>query len=87
MLRAGRAEEEMTLKACVLVTQPGGKVDKEVRTFSTMTDDLLLLSDWLDSLGVAVVAMESTGVYWKPVFNILEEGREVMLVNAEQKRK
>ncbi len=72
-----------TVVACVLVTQPGGKVDKEVRTFSTMTDDLLLLSDWLDSLGVAVVAMESTGVYWKPVFNILEEGREVMLVNAE----
>jgi len=72
-----------TVVACVLVTQPGGKVDKEVRTFSTMTDDLLLLSDWLDSLGVAVVAMESTGVYWKPVFNILEEGHEVMLVNAE----
>ncbi len=72
-----------TVVACVLVTDESGGVHKQVRTFSTMTDDLLSLSDWLDSLGVTVVAMESTGVYWKPVFNILEEDREVMLVNAE----
>jgi transposase len=48
-----------------------------------VTADLLALGDWLASLGVTQVAMESTGVYWRPVFNILEEGREVVLVNAQ----
>ena len=60
-----------------------GKVFEEVRTFSTMTGDLLALADWLASHGVTHVAMESTGVYWKPVFNILEGGVQVILVNAE----
>jgi len=59
------------------------KVSEEVRTFSTMTRDLLALADWLASHGVTHVAMESTGVYWKPVFNILEGGVHVILVNAE----
>ena len=45
---------------------------KETRTFSTMTDDLLRLLDWLTSEGCTHAAIESTGVYWKPVFNILE---------------
>lgn len=55
---------------------------KEVCTFSTMTDDLLRLRDWLRQAGCTQVAIESTGVYWKPVFNILEGALEVMLVNA-----
>ena len=55
---------------------------KEIRTYSTMTDDLLLLSDWLVSEGCKQVAIESTGIYWKPVFNILEGSLEVILVNA-----
>jgi transposase len=55
---------------------------KEIRTFSTMTDDLLRLSDWLVRAGCTHVAIESTGVYWKPVFNLLEGVVEVMLVNA-----
>ncbi len=55
---------------------------KSVRTFSTMTDDLLHLSDWLVGEGCTHVAIESTGVYWKPVFNILEGVMEVILVNA-----
>jgi transposase len=55
---------------------------KEVRTFSTMTGDLLQLSDWLMAHHCEIVAMESTGVYWKPVFNILESSLEVMLVNT-----
>jgi transposase len=72
-----------TVVACVLITHPDSRVDKQVRTFSTMTDDLLALGDWLDSLEVKVAAMESTGVYWKPVHNLLEaEGRELVLVNA-----
>jgi transposase len=59
------------------------KEDKrEIRTFSTMTDDLLALLDWLSAEGCTHVAIESTGVYWKPVFNILETSLEVILVNA-----
>ncbi len=48
-----------------------------------MTAGLLALSDWLESLAVTVIAMESTGIYWRPVFNLLEEGRSVILVNAQ----
>lgn len=55
---------------------------RQTRTFSTMTDDLLRLSDWLTAEGCTHVAIESTGVYWKPVFNILEATLTVILVNA-----
>ena len=54
-----------TVVACVLITAGDGTVDRQVRTFSTMTPDLLLLADWLSSLGVTHVALESTGVYWR----------------------
>lgn len=54
----------------------------EVRSFGTMTGDLLELSDWLKQAGCTHVAMESTGVYWKPIFNVLEGGFELLLVNA-----
>jgi hypothetical protein len=53
-----------TVVACVLVPGPGGRPAKEVRTFGTMTDDLLALGEWLAAWGVTHVAMESTGVYW-----------------------
>jgi transposase len=66
-----------TVVAC-LVT----KGRKEIRTFATMTDELLQLGDWLSSAGCTHVAIESTGVYWKPVFNILESLLTVILVNA-----
>jgi transposase len=56
---------------------------KEIRIFGTMTADLLELSDWLMSCGVTHVAMESTGEYWKPIFNILENNFEVILANAQ----
>lgn len=55
---------------------------KQTRTFSTMTDDLLALLDWLVTQGCTHAAIESTGVYWRPVFNILEGQLEVILVNA-----
>ncbi|HEU5249566.1 MAG TPA: IS110 family transposase [Thermoanaerobaculia bacterium] len=55
---------------------------KTIRTFGTMTEDLLQLLEWLKAQGCTHVAIESTGVYWKPVFNILEGSMEVMLVNA-----
>jgi transposase len=67
-------------KTVVACLRKQGK--KEIRTFSTMTADLLQLLDWLTAEGCRHVAMESTGVYWKPVLNILEGGCEVMLVNA-----
>jgi transposase len=71
-----------TVVACVRRVDPAGKVSKSIKTFATMTTDLLALSDWLALQGVAVVAMESTGSYWKPVFNLLESRFEVVLVNA-----
>jgi len=70
-----------TVAACVMVRE-GEKVQKEIRTFRTMTSDLLVLHDWLLAHRVTHVAMESTGVYWKPVFNLLEGSFEVLLVNA-----
>lgn len=59
---------------------------RQTRTFSTMTDDLLRLSDWLTAEGCTHVAIENTGVYWKPVFNILEGPLSVILVNARDVR-
>ena len=60
-----------------------GPLIKETQSFETMTASLLVLSDWLTSYGVTHVAMESTGEYWKPIYNILEENFEVLLVNAQ----
>ncbi|HEV8633842.1 MAG TPA: IS110 family transposase [Chloroflexota bacterium] len=72
-----------TVTACVLRTGPDGAVDRRVRSFSTLTADLLALGDWLETLGVVHVALESTGVYWRPVYNLLEEGRTLVLVNPQ----
>ena len=80
---AGLDVHKVTVVACVRRIVGGGKVHKEVRTFETTTRDLLALGDWLLAEGVTHVAMESTGVYWKPVFNILEGQVEVILVNAQ----
>jgi transposase len=66
-----------TVVACVMT--PEGQ---ETRTFGTMTQDLLALAEWLEQWGVTHVAMESTGVYWKPLFNLLEGTFEVLVVNA-----
>jgi len=60
-----------------------GKVRQQTRTFGTMTQDLLELADWLDAEGATHLAMESTGVYWKPIWNLLEERFEILLVNAQ----
>jgi transposase len=56
-----------TVVACLLTPGPRAKPVKEVRTFGTMTDDLLALADWLTAAGCTHVAMESTGVLWKPI--------------------
>jgi transposase len=65
----------------------GGKVEREVRTFKTTTSDLLAMSEWLASLDITHVAMEATGVYWKPVWNVLDDGDfELVLANARHVR-
>lgn len=69
--------------ACVLLAQEDGTVQRHIRTFSTMTADLLACVDWLESLQVEMIAMESTGVFWRPIFNLLEAHLNVMLVNAQ----
>jgi len=71
-----------TIVACVIVPGAKGKPTKTVRTFGTMTDDIVRLADWLSAEGVTHVAMESTGVYWKPVWNVLENRFELLLANA-----
>jgi transposase len=74
---------QKSVVACILLTDPDGTVQREVQTFGTMTADLLALNDWLNARQVAQVAMESTGVYWRPVFNLLEAEHEIILVNAQ----
>ena len=71
-----------SISVCVLLMEDEG-VKKQIRRFGTMTRDLLELSLWLQQLGVTHVAMESTGVYWKPVWNLLEGQFELLLVNAQ----
>jgi transposase len=69
--------------ACLRILTGEGTFSKEVRTFGSTTRDLLKLSDWLTANACTHVAMESTGVYWKPVYNILEGHFELLLVNAQ----
>jgi transposase len=69
--------------ACLIDRDSKGRSRKEVRTFGTMTDELLALADWLGAAGCTHVAMESTGVYWKPIYNLLEADFTLLLVNAQ----
>lgn len=83
-----------TVAACLITPNSGSQgnpntpntpntPNKEIRTFGTMTDDLLALCDWLRTVGCTHVAMESTGIYWKPIYNLLEGQFEVLVVNAQ----
>ncbi len=71
-----------SIVACCLVSAPSGKAYQETRTYGTNTRELLAMGDWFSQLGVTHVAMESTGEYWKPVYNLLEDRFEVLVVNA-----
>lgn len=71
-----------TVAACMRVPGPDGKPREVVRTFGTTTHELLVLHDWLQANGATHAAMESTGVYWKPVYYVLEAAFTVLLVNA-----
>jgi transposase len=80
---AGLDVHKETVVACVRRLDERGRAVEEVRTFGTMTCDLLALGDWLAECGATHAAMESTGVYWKPVWHLLEGRVELMLVNAQ----
>ncbi len=69
--------------ACLRILKDDGTLLKQVRTYATTTGALLQLSDWLAGMDCTHVAMESTGVYWKPVYNVLEGSFELLLVNAQ----
>lgn len=79
---AGLDVHKKTVVACRIVTPANGHKEQEIRTFGTMTADLLHLSDWLHEWECTHVAMESTGEYWRPIWNILEGHFELLLVNA-----
>jgi transposase len=80
---AGIDVHKKTVVVTVLHTQATGETSKTTRTFSTMTGELRALAAWLDQEQVEQVALESTGVYWWPVYNLLEVGRQVILVNPQ----
>ena len=71
------------LVACLMILTADGRLNKEIRSFGTMTQELMALSDWLLGAGCTHIAMESTGSYWKPIWNILEGKFELLLVNAQ----
>jgi transposase len=84
--RAGPDVHKKTVVACLRCVGPDGTAVEETRTFSTMTDDLLALADWLAGAGATHAAMESTGVYWEPVWHSLEGRLDLTPVNARHMR-
>ena len=78
---------QATVVACLLIVRKDGKVQKQLRTFGTTTRELLSLREWLLSQGCSHVAMESTGVYWKPVYAILEGALQIVVANAQHVKK
>lgn len=79
---AGLDIHKKTVVVCSVTPDEAGHKHKERRTFATKTPDLLEMSDWLKAIGCTHVAMESTGVYWKPIYNVLEGEFELLVVNA-----
>ncbi len=79
---AGLDVHKKSVVACLLFSE-NGQLHKERQTFSTMTHDLERLRDWLTKYGCTHVAMESTGVFWKPIYNLLEGHMQVFVVNAQ----
>jgi len=81
---AGIDVHKETAVTCIRQSRAGDEADEEVRTFATTTAGLLELGDWLVKQQVPIAAMESTGVYWWPVWNLLEDRLKLMLVNPRQ---
>jgi transposase len=80
---AGLDVHKKTVKVCLLTRTSDGQPHKEFRTYLTTTEELLKLGDWLNERGCTHIAFEATGVYWKPVFNLLEGRFELLVVNAQ----
>jgi transposase len=80
---AGLDVHKKNVKVCLLTPGPDQRPHKEIRTYGTKTQDLLELRDWLQEQGCTHLAMESTGVYWKPIYNLLEGDLELLVVNAQ----
>ena len=80
---AGLDVHKKTVTVCVLTQASTGQLQKQLRTYFTTAEELLKLSDWLTEQGCTHLAFEATGVYWKPVFNLLEGNFEVLVVNAQ----
>lgn len=81
---AGLDVHSETIVACVIKGKRENDVYTETETFPTLTKDLFRLLKWLESHEITHIAMESTGVYWKPVFNILEDFFDITLANAQR---
>jgi transposase len=79
---AGLDVHKESIEACVRRIEPDGRMHHKTQHWATMTADLLAMADWLAAQGVTHIAMESTGVFWKPIYNILEDRFTVLLVNA-----
>lgn len=79
---AGLDLHKESVEACVRRMELNGHLHQQTRRWETMTQDILMMADWMAAQGVTHVAMESTGVYWKPIYNILESRFTVLLVNA-----
>ena len=83
---AGLDVHKASITACVRTPGEAGGLHQEIREFSATTRGLLQLRDWLASFGVTLVGMEATGVYWKPVYYLLEDDFELWLLNARHLR-
>lgn len=79
---AGLDVHKASITACVRTPGEGGEPHQEIRKFSATTRGLLQLRDWLASFAVTLVGMEATGVYWKPVYYMLEDDFELWLLKA-----
>src|SRR5438094_9508820 len=77
---------QATVVACLLMVLKNGTLQKQIQTFGTTTRELIRLREWLLSEGCTDLAMESTGVYWKPIYAILEGAFHIVVANAEQVR-
>src|SRR4029077_19827113 len=80
---AGLDVHKKKVYACIIVPENNGKKKQEIRSFGTMTADLLKLAEWLREHAITHVAMEATGVFWRPVWAVLEGQFELMLVNPQ----
>jgi transposase len=80
---AGLDVHKDVVVACVRIAQDNGKANQEVKSFATTTTELCSLADWLNEHEVTHAVMESSGVYWKPVWHVLEESLELVLANAQ----